>query len=93
MAYCDYDFYKNEYLGNVVAEVDFPRLAERASEKIDMLTFERIEEVDGRIVVCNSSGNRLAAGDKLEKRSRKRCVQSRKCTETLKRWKMQTDSL
>ena len=29
MAYCDYDFYTNKYLGNVITEADFPRLAER----------------------------------------------------------------
>jgi hypothetical protein len=42
MAYCDYDFYKNKYLGNVIAEADFPRLSERASEEIDVLTFDRL---------------------------------------------------
>lgn len=44
MAYCDYEFYKTEYLGNVITEADFPRLSQRASEKIDELTFDRLAE-------------------------------------------------
>lgn len=71
MAYCDYDFYKNEYYGNVVAEVDFPRLAMRASDKLDALTFDRIELVDGVIKVCNSIGNCMTADDKLVKKIKK----------------------
>lgn len=42
MAYCDYDFYKNEYLGNVITEADFPRLSQRASDKLDVITFDRL---------------------------------------------------
>ena len=50
MAYCDYDFYKNKYLGNVITEADFPRLSERASEKLDRLTFDRLSiSEDGTI--------------------------------------------
>lgn len=44
MAYCDYTFYKSEYLGNVITETDFPRLIERASEKLDALTFDRLTD-------------------------------------------------
>ena len=44
MAYADYKFY-TESFGNVVPETDFPRLAERASDFIDMMTFNRL--VDG----------------------------------------------
>lgn len=44
MAYADYKFY-TESFGNVVPEVDFPRLAERASEFVDTMTFDRL--VDG----------------------------------------------
>lgn len=44
MAYADYKFY-TESFGNVVPEADFPRLAERASDFIDTLTFDRL--VDG----------------------------------------------
>ena len=45
MAYTDYEFYTTSYFGNVVPETDFPRLAERASDFIDTMTFDRL--VDG----------------------------------------------
>ena len=45
MAYADYDFYKTSYFGSVVPETDFPRLAERASDFVDIMTFDRL--VDG----------------------------------------------
>ena len=35
MAYADYKFY-TESFGNVVPETDFPRLAERASDFVDL---------------------------------------------------------
>ena len=44
MAYADYKFY-TESFGNVVPETDFPRLAERASDFVDLMTFDRL--VDG----------------------------------------------
>lgn len=44
MAYADYKFY-TESFGNVVPETDFPRLAERASDFVDTMTFNRL--VDG----------------------------------------------
>ena len=45
MTYADYDFYTDSYFGSVVPETDFPRLAERASDFIDTMTFDRL--VDG----------------------------------------------
>lgn len=45
MAYADYEFYTTSYFGSVVPEADFPRLAERASEFIDLMTSDRL--VDG----------------------------------------------
>lgn len=45
MAYADYEFYTTSYFGSVVSETDFPRLAERASDFIDTMTFNRL--VDG----------------------------------------------
>lgn len=45
MAYTDYDFYKNKYYGNVVPEADFLRTAERASDFLDQITFDRL--IDG----------------------------------------------
>lgn len=45
MAYADYEFYTTSYFGSVVPETVFPRLAERASDFIDTMTFDRL--VDG----------------------------------------------
>ena len=45
MAYADYDFYKTSYFGSVVPETDFPQMAERASDFVDTMTFDRL--VDG----------------------------------------------
>ena len=45
MAYADYEFYTTSYFGSVVPETDFPQLAERASEFIDLMTSDRL--VDG----------------------------------------------
>lgn len=44
MAYADYKFY-TESFGSVVPGTDFPRLAERASDFVDAMTFDRL--VDG----------------------------------------------
>lgn len=41
MAYADYKFY-TESFDNVVPETDFPRLAERASDFVDTMTFDRL---------------------------------------------------
>lgn len=46
MAYCDYEFYKNKYFGNVITEADFPRLIDRASTKLDYLTLNNISMND-----------------------------------------------
>lgn len=45
MAYADYEFYTTSYFGSVVPEADFPRLEERASDFVDVMTFDRL--VDG----------------------------------------------
>lgn len=45
MAYADYDFYKTSCFGSVVPETDFSRLAERASDFVNTMTFDRL--VDG----------------------------------------------
>nr|DAX37666.1 MAG TPA: Head Tail Connector Protein [Caudoviricetes sp.] len=42
MAYADYDFYIESYFGLVVPENDFDRLAGRASDFVDTLTFDRL---------------------------------------------------
>lgn len=43
MAYCDYKFYTTEYFGNQIAEADFPRLIDRASDKLDFITMGNIK--------------------------------------------------
>jgi hypothetical protein len=45
MAYADYEFYTTSYFGSVVPEADFPRLAEKASDFVNTMTFDRL--VDG----------------------------------------------
>ena len=45
MAYTDYEFYTTSFFGSVVPETDFPRLAEKASDFVDTMTFDRL--VDG----------------------------------------------
>ena len=45
MSYADYEFYTTSYFGSVVPETDFSRLAERASDFVDTMTFDRL--VDG----------------------------------------------
>ena len=42
MAYADYQFYKEKYYGDTVPESDFPKYAERASDRIDSVTFDRL---------------------------------------------------
>ena len=44
MAYTDYAFYTNEYYGDVVPETDFPKYADRASDRIDTITFDRLAD-------------------------------------------------
>ena len=45
MAYTDYEFYKSKFYGDTVPERDFLKYAERASDRIDQYTFDRL--VDG----------------------------------------------
>lgn len=48
MAYINWDFYINVYLGNVISEEDFSRLAERASEYVYAITKGLSGKVHGR---------------------------------------------
>ena len=45
--YADYDFYLNIYYGNVIAEEDFPRLSERASDYVRAETGGISDRMDG----------------------------------------------
>ena len=42
MAYADYKFYTEKHYGDTVPESDFPKYAERASDRIDAITFDRL---------------------------------------------------
>lgn len=44
MAYTDFEFYATTYHGNVVPEADFPRIADRASDFLDVITFDRLDD-------------------------------------------------
>lgn len=44
MAYTDFEFYATIYHGNVVPEADFPRIADRASDFLDVITFDRLAD-------------------------------------------------
>lgn len=42
MSYADYQFYTEKYYGDTVPESDFQKYAERASDRIDAITFDRL---------------------------------------------------
>ena len=44
MAYTDSQFYTTKYFGDVVKEEEFPKYAERASERLDRITFGRLKD-------------------------------------------------
>lgn len=55
MAYADYAFYRDTYSGDLIKdEIIFVRLALRASEWLDHVTFHRISQPDDdvRLAVC-----------------------------------------
>ena len=44
MAYTTFTFYENTYHGNVVPAEDFDRIADRASDFLDVITFDRLAD-------------------------------------------------
>lgn len=44
--YADFEYYTREYQGNRITEEEFPRLALRAGEYLDAVTFGRIAALD-----------------------------------------------
>lgn len=57
MSYAGYDFYRNAYLGNLIEDPEaFARLAKRASEHLDFLTFHRTDPPEAseavRLATC-----------------------------------------
>lgn len=47
MIYADYDYYTNTYMGNAIAEEEYPRLATRAGQYLDYITMGRAEKNAG----------------------------------------------
>jgi len=45
MAYTDFEFYTVKYGGSAVPESDFDRIADRASDFLDTITFDRLADV------------------------------------------------
>lgn len=43
MIYADFDYYVNTYMGNAIADDEFPRMAAKASRFIDYITTNRAE--------------------------------------------------
>ena len=69
MAYCDYEFYKSKYMGNVIAESDFSRLSERASEKIDIFTFDRLSVSDDGIIFAEIVSATYVSNEELDEKT------------------------
>lgn len=44
MAYADFDYYKNSFLGSAIDESEFPRLALRASQFLDYYTRNKAKD-------------------------------------------------
>ncbi len=47
MIYADYGYYTNTYMGNAIAEEEYPRLATRAGQYLDYITMGRAEKNAG----------------------------------------------
>lgn len=55
MAYADFTYYEDIFLGTTIAEADFPRLALRASAVIDQITFGRAAtDTDNETAIKNA---------------------------------------
>jgi hypothetical protein len=55
-AYADYTYYSGTYLGTAIASANFPRLALRASEVIDEITFGRAAtDTDNETAIKNAT--------------------------------------
>lgn len=50
MAYADYEYYLNTYMGRAVGPEDFPRLSQQASSYIDAMTGGRAKNTAGDIL-------------------------------------------
>lgn len=66
MVYVDYEFYTKEYYGNVISEKDFTSISNKAYDKINALTFDRVE-----IFFDEKERNPDSVDEKLEKKIKK----------------------
>ena len=75
MAYADYDYYANEYLGRAISAGNFPRLALHASQYLDYITQGRAErepELEPLKMCCCSLAEqyqKIDAADELARKS------------------------
>lgn len=66
MAYADYEYYKDTYLGTAIKEADFPRLALRASSFLDYYTQGRAaqnQNLDALKMACCALAEQYQAID------------------------------
>lgn len=70
MAYADYPYYKNTYLGTAIQETDFPRLALRASSFLDYYTQGRAgknQELEALKMACCAVAEQYQSIDLVSK--------------------------
>jgi hypothetical protein len=66
MAYADYTFYTDDFLGSAIAATDFPRLALRASASIDEITFGRAAAVTDEATLTKIKNAMCAVAEELQ---------------------------
>lgn len=63
--YADWTYYSATYLGTAITEANFPRLALRASEVIDQITFDRAaDDTDNETAIKNAT---CAVAEEIQK--------------------------
>ena len=65
MAYADYSYYEETYLGDSIPEAQFPKYAKRASEWVDYMTFNRIERMNQEEIPVEVKEATCAVADRL----------------------------
>lgn len=72
MPYCDFEYYKESYFGNLLTEDEFKKYAKRATDKIDMFTFGHIHlSSDGQIKYTWDNSREFHVEDLPEKTQNK----------------------
>ena len=65
MGYTEYKFYTDKYYGDSIAESSFPKWNDRASEKLDSLTYGNITEDACTIRSADPESHVCAGGSAL----------------------------